>query len=98
VRLARIVLEHHRKWRIFRASLRALYATDPVVREARLAERRRQLDLTLARDGHKGKQARAEILAAMLIAETLADSIADGDVLALGVREADLFRIMTENV
>jgi hypothetical protein len=76
-------------------SPRALYATDPVVREARLAERRRQLDLTL---GRKGKQARAEILAAMLIAETLADSIADGDVLALGVREADLFRIMTENV
>jgi AcrR family transcriptional regulator len=98
VRLARVVLEHHRKWRIFRASLRALYATDPVVREARLAERRRQLDLTLASEGRKGKQARAEILAAMLIAETLADSIADGDVLALGVREADLFRIMTENV
>jgi AcrR family transcriptional regulator len=96
--LARVVLEHHRKWRIFRASLRALYATDPMVREARLAERRRQLDLTLAREGRKGKQARAEILAAMLIAETLADSIADSDVLALGVREADLFRIMTENI
>jgi AcrR family transcriptional regulator len=98
VRLARVVLEHHRKWRIFRASLRALYATDPVVREARLAERSRQLDLTLARQGRKGKQARAEILAAMLIAEALADSIADGDVAALGVREADLFRILTENI
>jgi AcrR family transcriptional regulator len=98
VRLARVVLEHHRKWRIFRASLRALYATDPVVREARLGERRRQLDLTLQRQGRKGKQARAEILAAMLIAETLADSIADGDVVALGVKEAELFRILTENV
>src|SRR5580704_6496409 len=41
VRLARVVLEHHRKWRTFRASLRALYATDRVVREARLAQRRR---------------------------------------------------------
>ena len=97
-RLARVVLEHHRKWRTLRASLRALYAIDPVVREARLAERRRQLDLTLARDGRKGRQARAEILAAMLIAEALADSIADGDVEALGVREADLFRILTENI
>jgi len=97
-RLARVVLEHHRKWRTFRASLRALYAIDPVVREARLAERRRQLDLTLARDGRKGRQARAEILAAMLIAEALADSIADGDVEALGVREAELFRILTENI
>jgi hypothetical protein len=98
MRLARVVLDHHRKWRIFRASLRALYATDPVVRAARLTERSRQIDLTLARQGRKGKQARAEILAAMLIAETLADSIADGDVVALGVREADLFRIMSENV
>ena len=97
-RLARVVLEHHRKWRTFRASLRALYAIDPVVREARLAERRRQLDLTLARDGRKGRQARAEILAAMLIVEALADSIADGDVEALGVRETDLFRILTENI
>ena len=34
----------------------------------------------------------------MLIAEALADSIADGDVEALGVREADLFRILTENI
>src|SRR5215475_16206765 len=32
VRLARVILDHHRKWRTFRASLRALYATDPVVR------------------------------------------------------------------
>jgi AcrR family transcriptional regulator len=98
VRLARVVLDHHRKWRIFRASLRALYATDPVVRQARLAERGRQIDLILARQGRKGKQARAEIFAAMLIAEALADSIADGDAEALGVREADLFRILTESV
>ena len=66
--------------------------------EARLAERSRQLDLIPVRRGRKGKQARAEILAAMLIAEALADCIADGDVASLGVREADLFQILTENV
>src|SRR6266446_5308044 len=38
-RLAATILDHHRKWRGFRSSLRALYATDPVVREARLAQR-----------------------------------------------------------
>jgi AcrR family transcriptional regulator len=98
VRLARVVLEHHRKWRIFRASLRALYATDPVVREARLAQRRRQIELTLERQRRHGRQARAELLAVMLIVEALSDSIADGDVEALGVREADMFRILTENI
>jgi AcrR family transcriptional regulator len=98
VRLARVVLEHHRKWRTFRASLRALYATDRVVREARLAQRRRQIDVTLERQGRNGRQARAEILAAMLIVEALADSIADGDVEALGVREADVFRVLIENI
>jgi hypothetical protein len=98
VRLARVVLEHHRKWRTFRASLRALYATDRVVREARLAQRRRQIDVTLERQGRNGRQARAEILAAMLIVEALADSIADGDVETLGVREADVFRVLIENI
>ena len=42
-RLAATILDHHRKWRVFRSSLRALYATDPVVREARLAQRERQI-------------------------------------------------------
>src|SRR5690349_9445683 len=35
-RLARTILHHHKKWKIFRASLRALYAIDPEVRTARL--------------------------------------------------------------
>jgi len=98
VRLARVILDHHRKWRTFRASLRALYATDPVVRAARLAQRRRQIDLTLDRQGRKGRQPRADVLAIMLITEALADSIADGDAEALGVKEADLFRILADNI
>jgi AcrR family transcriptional regulator len=97
MRLARVVLEHHRKWRTFRASLRALYATDEVVHQARLAQRRRQLELGLEQRGRSGRQARAELLSIMLILEALADSIADGDVEALGVKEADMFRVMIEN-
>ena len=43
-RLSRAVLEHHRKWRTFRASLRALSATDDVVHAARVASRARQIE------------------------------------------------------
>src|SRR5271163_2121543 len=43
-RLSRAVMLHHRKWRTFRASLRALSATDARVHAARVASRQRQLE------------------------------------------------------
>jgi AcrR family transcriptional regulator len=98
VRLARVVLEHHRKWRTFRASLRALYATDEVVHVARLEQRRRQIEILLAQKETTGRQARAEILATLFTVEALSDAIADGDVEALGVREADMFKILIDAV
>jgi AcrR family transcriptional regulator len=98
VRLARVVLEHHRKWRTFRASLRALYATDEVVHGARLEQRRRQIEISLAQKEMTGRQARAEILATLFTVEALSDAIADGDVEALGVREADMFKILIDAV
>jgi AcrR family transcriptional regulator len=98
LRLARVVLEHHRKWKIFRASLRALYATDTIVHAARLAQRRRQIEVALAQKHRTGKQARAEILAMMLTTEALCDAIADGDVEALGVREAEMFKALIDSI
>lgn len=98
VRLARVVLEHHRKWRTFRASLRALYATDEVVHAARLEQRRRQIEIALAQKEKTGRQARAEILAALLTVEALSDAIADGDVDALDVRESDMFKLLIEAI
>ncbi len=98
VRLARVVLEHHRKWKTFRASLRALYATDEVVHAARLEQRRRQIEIALAQKEKTGRQARAEILAALLTVEALSDAIADGDVDALDVRESDMFKLLIEAI
>src|SRR5208337_4664666 len=43
-RLSRAILEHHRKWRTFRASLRALSSTEDVVHAARVASRGRQIE------------------------------------------------------
>ena len=98
-RLARVVLEHHREWRTFRASLRALYATDAVVHEARLEQRRRQIAASAGNRSNTSKrQNRAETLAALLIVEAISDAIADGDVEALDVREADMFKILIENI
>ena len=98
VRLARVVLEHHRQWKTFRASLRALYATDAVVHAARLEQRRRQLELSLGQTEKSGRQARSETLATLLIVEALSDAIADGDVEALDVREADMFKVLIDNI
>jgi AcrR family transcriptional regulator len=97
-RLARVVLEHHREWRTFRASLRALYATDAVVHQARLEQRRRQIAATANRANTSKRQNRAETLATLLIVEAISDAIADGDVEALDVREADMFKILIENI
>ena len=98
MRLARVVLEHHRKWQIFRASLRALYATDAVVHAARLEQRRRQIEVALGQKHKAGKQVRAEILATLLTAEALCDAMADGDVEALDVREAEMFKVLIESI
>jgi len=98
LRLARVVLEHHRKWKIFRASLRALYATDAVVHAARLEQRHRQIEVALGQKHKTGRQARAEILAMMLTTEALCDAIADGDVEALDVREAEMFKVLIDSL
>jgi AcrR family transcriptional regulator len=95
-RFAEAVLGHHRRWRVFRASLRALYATDPQVHDARLAQRARQIAQTerlLA-----AKADRAAILTSMLVFEVLCDSIADGDIAALGVEEAPLIDRLVEEL
>ena len=95
-RFAEAVLGHHRRWRVFRASLRALYATDAEVHEARLAQRARQIAQTerlLA-----AKADRAAILTSMLLFEALCDSIADGDIAALGVEEAPLIDRLVEEL
>lgn len=98
-RLSRAILEHHRKWRTFRASLRALSATDDSVHAARLASRDRQLDTMtrLIRARRTPVPSRARMLAQLLIAEALCESVADGDAKSLGIREEEIIRLLDES-
>lgn len=99
LRLARTLLKHHEDWKIFRASLKSLYFTDEVVRSARIEQRRKQMLLSAAlRSPGKPERAPAQTLATMLIAEALADAIADGDAARLGVKRDDLFQILLKSI
>jgi len=99
VRLAKTLLKHHEDWKIFRASLKSLYFTDEVVRNARIEQRRKQMLLSAAlRSPGKPERAPAQMLATMLIAESLADAIADGDAEKLGVKRDDLFQILLKSI
>jgi AcrR family transcriptional regulator len=84
-RVADLLIEHHRRWHGFRASLRALVASDAVVRRHHRRNRARQLDLI---GGFAGNGAdahrRARDVVLLLVVERLCDAIADGEVAALG--------------
>jgi AcrR family transcriptional regulator len=98
-RLSRAVLEHHRKWRTFRASLRALSATDERVHAARVAARDRQIETMkrLLRARNTPMPSRARMLAQLLIAEALCDAVAEGDTQSLGVGENEIVRLLDES-
>ena len=98
-RLSRAVLEHHRKWRTFRASLRALSATDDRVHAARVASRDRQIETMtrLIRARNTAVPSRARMLAQLLIAEALFDAVAEGDAKSLGVGEDEILRLVEES-
>jgi AcrR family transcriptional regulator len=99
-RLARTILEYHRQWRVFRLSLRALYATDPEVRQARLAQRERQIAAVTEALRRRGQPApnRAAIFARLLTFEVLCDAVADGDAARLGIAEADILAVLAESL
>lgn len=86
-RLARLIVAHHRRWRRFRASLRALAAIETAVHAFQVEQRRLQMAWIAslrARAGHRPRSA-AEGLVLLLTIERLCDAIADGDGPALGV-------------
>ena len=90
-RIARIVLQHHRDWRMFRASLRALTVTEQRVHDARVAERKRQIARTAEHLRARGvTQPPARIYANLLLFEILCDAVADGDTAKLGIKESDI--------
>jgi len=86
-RVVTSTLDHHRQWRKFRASLRALAAIEPSVRGAQNEQRRQQIkrlqDLCAARKLRRPDAATS--LTVLLAAERILDAIAEGDMLVLGV-------------
>ena len=93
---ARVVVAHHRRWGVLRASLRALVLTDDVVHDYVLARRRRQLAglAALRRQLALPPGTRADDWSLLLLLERVADSIAWGEAAALGVPVAGLERAL----
>jgi len=99
LRIAQAVLRHHREWRMFRASLRALSVTDERVHQARVAQRARQIAQTAALlKARGGSQTPARIYASLLLIEILCDAVADGDTATLGLKERDILARLAAEV
>ena len=91
-----LVLRHHRDWRGFRASLRALLATDATVRRF-FRQRRREQVATMGRLAASPPPVEARVML-LLTLERVADAIADGEAEALGADEATLAAALVERV
>jgi AcrR family transcriptional regulator len=89
-RIVRLLLAWHRRWRVFRASLRVLVATDVGVRRAHRRQRRRQLEWLRALRERQGQppRLRADDVLLLLTLERVCDAAADGELRALGVAPA----------
>ena len=99
LRIAKVVLRHHRQWRMFRKSLRALAVTEERVHQARVAERARQIAQTSELLRSRGvTQTPARIYANLLLFEILCDAVADGDTANLGLTERDILAHLATNV
>lgn len=82
---ARIALDFHKRWRIFRRSLRHLAIVDAKVRKARTLARQEQI-ARWKKAGSRGSN--AELVAALLTAERLLDAAAEGELADLGLKPA----------
>ncbi|MBI3781799.1 MAG: TetR/AcrR family transcriptional regulator [Deltaproteobacteria bacterium] len=97
-RITRRVLEHHRRWAVFRRSLRALSLNDESVQRFRIAQRAAQLEVLGKISGTVGSANRSALVFTLLAFERLCDAIADGEAVALGAREGELVRCLEELV
>jgi AcrR family transcriptional regulator len=85
-RAADALIEHHRRFRVFRGNLRALVTYDDELRELTHTLRREQLEkmrLLRAREGASGHSLETDAVQAMMF-ERICDGIADGDFKSLG--------------
>jgi AcrR family transcriptional regulator len=91
-RIVELVLDWHRRWRGFRASMHALLATDAAARRVHRAQRRRQLRMLHALREHAGQPPHATEDDALLLLtlERVCDAIAQGEARSLGLSERAL--------
>jgi TetR/AcrR family transcriptional regulator, transcriptional repressor for nem operon len=81
------LVEHHARWRTFRASMRALAASDPALAEVVRERRRRHLALLRDRLGSRDLAGGLVVLYAL---DGIGEAVAAGEPRHLGVRAKDL--------
>jgi AcrR family transcriptional regulator len=93
-RIVALLLLFHRRWRGFRASLRALVATDAAARRSHRRQRVRQLKLLREMRVRLGSPPRSAEDDALLLftLERVCDAVADGEVRHLGLSTAAMVR------
>lgn len=81
------LLAQHQRWRVFRASLRTLVASDPVARRFYHSQRRRQLRWLASLRAAAGRPARAPEEDFLLVCtlERVCDAAAQGELTGLGL-------------
>ncbi len=102
-RAADALIEHHRRWRVFRGNLRALVTYDEELRELTHTLRRETLEkmsMLRARQGPpSARSLESDAIHAMMF-ERVCDGIADGDFKSLGcsvdVAQAEFRRMMRQ--
>lgn len=86
-RAADALIEHHRRWRVFRGNLRALVTYDEELRDLTQTLRRETLEkmsILRSRQGPSGRRSlESDAIHAMMF-ERVCDAIADGDFVSLG--------------
>jgi AcrR family transcriptional regulator len=94
------VLAQHRRWRVFRASLRALVAAEPVAKRFYHRQRRRQLRWLASLRAASGRAARshAEDFLLVCAVERVCDAAADGEVAGLGLPAREVRRQLEDLV
>lgn len=85
-RAADALIEHHRRWRVFRGNLRALVTYDDELRELTHTLRKEQLEKMSRLRARQGSLERTFVCDAIhaMMFERVCDAIADGDFHSLG--------------
>ena len=95
--LVATVIELHRRWRVFRRSLRTLASRDPVIKRGHLQGRKRQLD-TIARLREQGGVSqhgdRTRDLLLLYTLERAADALAENELTALEANTGELLSLL----